>query len=200
MTNETTDASRTAEALPGTRAALRWIEQLPLDGVEWRSFPKLGIRGGVGGFTPTVTRDTAGRCAWDIRGTSGACLSPMAVHVYNDAGRDLDDAVEADIDPWNAVHRIMRLNDDREDGTAADAAVWEIVVDIANHVRRRTTASRLASDGAARDPRRVAETHTTLARALLARTKPKTATVINDTNRPGRESRPGRDCNRRPPA
>ena len=56
-----------------------------MKGVDWRSFPELGIRGGVDGFTPTVTRDTAGRCRRNIPAISGTCLSPMGVHVYTDA-------------------------------------------------------------------------------------------------------------------
>ena len=163
---------------------LRWIRGLPVEGVNWRSFPGLGIRGGIDGCTPTVVHDAAGRRQWDIPPISGACLSPMGVHAYSETGTDLDDAVEADLDPWSAIHRITRWTDPYTALSRTDLAVWEILLDGADHVDKRITARRLASDGAGRDPDRIRRTHAMITRALLARTKPATAVIADQRLHP----------------
>ena len=164
-------------ALPGTGAVLRWIRGLPVEGVAWRTFPGLGIRAGVDGCTPTVTQGPSGRYAWDIPRTSGGCLSPIGAHIYAEGDVDLDEASEIDADPWYAVSRILRAENDGKAPRHADIAVWEVLVDAADHVDRTTTAKRLSSDGSGRKARRIRHTHDVITRALLARTRPTTAVV-----------------------
>ena len=175
MTDKPSRKSTIPITLPGTGAVLRWIRGLPVEDVDWRSFPGLGIRGGIDGCTPTVMCNTAGRCRWDIPRTSGACLSPMGVHVYTETDTDLDEAIETDLDPWHAIHRIMRQNDRSRTQRYTDLAVWAILVDSANHIDKKTTTKRLSSDGSDRKPNQIRQTHATITRALLARTRPATA-------------------------
>ena len=164
-------------ALPGTGAVLRWIRRLPVEGVAWRTFPGLGIRGGVDGCTPTVRQRPSGLYAWDIPGICGACLSPVAAHVYAEGDIDLEEALDIDGDPWHAVRRIQRAENGGATPRHADMAVWEVLIDAADHVDRRSTAKRLSNDGTGRKPRRVKHTHDIVTRALLARTRPTAAVV-----------------------
>ena len=184
MTDKPSRKSTIPITLPGTGAVLRWIRGLPVEDVDWRAFPGLGIRGGIDGCTPTVMRDTAGRCRWDIPAISGACLSPMGVHVYNEADNDLNEAIGADLDPWHAIHCIMHPNNRSRTQRYTDLAVWEILVDSANHIDKKTTTKRLSSDGTDRKPRRIRQTHATITRALLARTRPATAVIADQHLQP----------------
>ena len=184
MTDKPSTKTTIPMALPGTGAVLRWIRGLPVEDVDWRSFPGLGIRGGIDGCTPTVTHNAAGRCRWDIPAISGACLSPIGVHVYNEADMDLDEAIGADLDPWNTIHYIMRQNGWERTGRHTDLAAWEILVDSADHIDKKTTTKRLSSDGTDRKALRIRETHTTITRALLARTRPATAVIADQRLHP----------------